>query len=88
MLTLKKFGSNDKINNVNVLGGNNMEVKIEKDICIGCGLCVNVCPKVFKMDDNGKSEVLCSYDSLDSGEKNEVLQSKDMCPVGAISLKE
>ena len=65
-----------------------MKIHVDENLCIGCGLCVNVCPKCFKMDDNGKSKFVGEYDSLDSNEKNEVLQSKDMCPVGAIVIKE
>ena len=40
------------------------------------------------MDDNGKSEFVCNYDSLELNEKNDILQGKDMCPVGAILSKE
>lgn len=65
-----------------------MEICVDKNLCIGCGLCVNVCPKCFKMDDNGKSEFVCNYDSLELNEKNDILQGKDMCPVGAILSKE
>ncbi|MDF2505862.1 MAG: ferredoxin [Clostridium sp.] len=28
---------------------------VDKDTCIGCGLCTSVCPDVFVMDDEGKA---------------------------------
>lgn len=60
-----------------------MKVKVDENVCIGCGLCMNVCPKVFKLNDGGKSEAIDG--SVPSDDKNEVLQSIEMCPVGAIS---
>ncbi|MCD6226406.1 MAG: ferredoxin [Candidatus Aenigmarchaeota archaeon] len=32
-------------------------VKVDRNKCIGCGLCVSICPKVFKLKD-GKSSVV------------------------------
>ena len=29
-----------------------MEVKVNKDACIGCGACQAVCPEVFELDDD------------------------------------
>ena len=65
-----------------------MKIHVDENLCIGCGLCVNMCPKCFQINDDGKSKVICKYDSLNSNEKNEVLQSKEMCPVGAIMTGE
>ncbi len=54
-------------------------VKVDKNKCIGCGKCVQICPKVFKMGNDGKSAVKkntkaeCIKDAIDS------------CPVDAIS---
>ena len=31
-------------------------VKVDKDLCIACGLCVGTCPSVFSFGDDGKAE--------------------------------
>jgi len=31
---------------------------VDKDSCIGCGLCEGLCPDVFKMNDEGKAEAI------------------------------
>lgn len=32
-----------------------MKAYVDKDTCIGCELCTQICPDVFSMDDDGKS---------------------------------
>ena len=54
-------------------------VKIDKEKCIGCGLCASVCEEVFKMNEDGKSEVI-SDKKLPC-----VKEAIDSCPVEAIS---
>jgi ferredoxin len=53
-------------------------VKVDKDKCIGCGLCESIAPKVFEIKD-GKARV--KKDILDSKTKDAI----DSCPVEAIS---
>lgn len=55
---------------------------VNQDICIGCGTCESLCPKVFKVE-NGKSHVVTS----DCGDCDcqAVVNS---CPVNAISIEE
>ena len=54
-------------------------VKIDKEKCIGCGLCASVCGEVFEMADNGKARV--------KAQKNAscIKEAIDSCPVDAIS---
>jgi ferredoxin len=57
-------------------------VKVDANKCIGCGLCVSICPKVFELGKDGKSHVK-------KGDKGKVgceEEAKNSCPVGAISL--
>lgn len=59
-----------------------MKPKINQDLCIGCGTCESLCPKVFKVED-GKSHVIAE----DCGDCD--CQSvAGSCPVSAISIEE
>ena len=59
-------------------------LKVDKEKCIGCGLCSNLCPEVFEVADGGKAEVKEGADL----EKNKecVGEAKESCPVGAIEV--
>ncbi len=56
-----------------------MGIRINLDECIGCGVCVHLCPEVFKLDeDEGKGMVI-------SQEVNDCArEAADSCPVSAI----
>jgi len=61
-----------------------VKVKVDRNICIGCGVCVSMCPTVFTLDEEGKSKVIkqevdekeCDLDAVASS-----------CPVGAITVE-
>lgn len=58
---------------------------VDKDECIGCGLCISNCPGVFRMDEEGKAEC---FDA--SGATEEEIQNGaiDACPVSCIHWQE
>ena len=58
-------------------------VKVDPDLCIGCGSCVAVAPKVFEMKEI-KAEVIGEPE----GEEENVKMAKDTCPTDAISFDE
>ncbi len=62
-----------------------MNVKVNQDLCIGCGTCVSMCEEVFELDGEGKSQVKKSADLA----KNQdcIKESVDACPVQAIEVK-
>lgn len=56
--------------------------KIDKDKCIGCGLCPSIAASTFKMTDDGtKAEV---FDAT-GDEESMVQMAIDSCPTQAIS---
>ena len=40
-----------------------MSIKVDQNLCIGCGACVAICDKVFKINENGKSSVVNQKDA-------------------------
>ena len=59
------------------------KVYIDQDECIGCGLCTELCPLVFKMNDDGKAEVIEGYQ-----EEEKIEEAIDGCPVTCIHRQE
>jgi len=59
-----------------------MKIKVNKQKCLGCGVCINLCPEVFELKD-GKSKIKQKANL----EKNKdcIKQAIDSCPVQAIS---
>jgi len=59
-----------------------MKVTVDKDKCIGCGLCVSLAPKSFKLGEDGKSQIIEPVgDDLET-----IKNAAESCPVGAIKI--
>ena len=59
---------------------------VNKDTCIGCELCTQICPDVFSMDDDGKSVAIDT--EIPEENEDDAVDARDSCPVSAIDIKE
>ncbi len=53
-------------------------VSVDKEKCIGCGLCTSICGEVFEIGEDGKAKVKAQKDLPC------VKEAASQCPVGAI----
>jgi ferredoxin len=58
------------------------KVTLDKDTCIGCGVCESLCGEVFKMADDGKAEVIAPETDSSCAE-----DAASSCPVNAIVVE-
>lgn len=63
-----------------------MKVSIDNDKCIGCGICVGICPEVFEMNSEGKAEVKINIDT--EKHKDAIKEAAESCPVEAIEIED
>lgn len=61
-----------------------MEAFVNQDDCIGCGLCAELCPEVFRMNAEGLAE---AYGDITPGNETDARQAMDGCPVSAITIE-
>ena len=62
-----------------------MKAIVDQDICIGCRLCTETCPEVYRMDD----DKAFAYAEPESKEIEECCEkAADECPVEAITIED
>ena len=58
-----------------------MKVTIDKEECIGCGLCATICEDVFEMADD---KATVTVDLVPADLETDVQDAVDSCPVSVI----
>jgi ferredoxin len=62
-----------------------MKALVDQDTCIGCGMCIDICPEVFKYNDEDKSESILN--EVPEHLKDKANEAAEVCPVEAIVLE-
>jgi len=57
-----------------------MKIIVDKNLCLGCGTCVVIAPKTFRLGAEGKAEVIEPV----GDEEKTIKEAIDSCPVNAI----
>ncbi|MCI7691559.1 MAG: ferredoxin [Oscillospiraceae bacterium] len=60
-----------------------MKIEIDRDGCISCGLCAEICPEVFRIAEDGLSSVISGA----SGSDEKIIEAAENCPVDVIHLE-
>jgi len=60
------------------------KVYVDADECTGCEVCVQTCPSVFQMNDDGVAEVV----NQEGASEDDVQEAIDACPVQCIHWEE
>lgn len=66
-------------------GNGKMKAILDKDGCIGCGLCANTCPDVFSLMDDGIAAVTGEVKPENVDLANEAAEG---CPVSVITIED
>lgn len=61
-----------------------MKAIVDQEGCIACTLCISVCPEVFGMNAEGKSEVIA--DPIPQGSEEQAREAAGSCPVSVINI--
>lgn len=67
------------------------KVKVNQDLCIGCGACQAIVDSVFQLNDEGFAETkeeTNTVDTMDEELKNDVMDALEGCPTSAIFIEE
>jgi ferredoxin len=61
-----------------------MKATVDRDVCIGCGMCESLCPEVFQLDDDVISTVIVEV--IPPQFEPCAQEAQEECPVSAITV--
>ncbi len=61
-------------------------ITVDSDLCIGCGLCAEICPEVFEIGDDGQAHVIV-IDKNECDRSDCCSEARDSCPTEAIKFE-
>ena len=59
-----------------------MKLKVNEEMCIGCGACRGICPECFEFNEEGVAMV--TVDEIPEDKIEDATDAMEGCPVGAI----
>jgi ferredoxin len=62
-----------------------MKATIDANLCVGCGLCTEICPEVYKMEGD---KAIVIGDPTTPRTETDCRDAKEQCPVFAITITE
>lgn len=62
-----------------------MRVKVDQDLCISCGSCIDTCPEVFDWNEDDKAHAV--VDEVPADLEEQAHEAVENCPTSAISEK-
>ncbi len=61
-----------------------MKATVDQSGCIGCGLCADTCPEVFRMNEDNLAE---AYGEVTPDNQEAAEEARDTCPVSVITIE-
>ena len=61
-----------------------MQVSIDREKCCGYGICAEICPSVYKLDDQGF--IYLDSAVVPAGDEAAAVEGADACPEAAITV--
>jgi ferredoxin len=62
-----------------------MKASVDKNLCLGCGICPDICPEVFELDGGGFAVV--KGDTVPPEAEDNCRDAAEQCPETAIKIE-
>jgi ferredoxin len=67
-------------------GARRLKAVADRSACCGYGICFEICPQVFKLDENGF--VTVAVDEVPAGLETQAREAAASCPQSALAIEE